>query len=244
MRGASHGNLTWLWTDYGGMRCDTVQAALSARLDGEVETQPRAAVDAHLADCPACRAWLAGAQRINTTVRRQSVPVPDLTARILAAARAEGALPEPLAGRIPVGAVRWAGLRWGLGLLAVVQLMLAVPDLLGAVGHDAHAGREVAAFDIALAVGLLIAACYPEYARIFAPVLVTLVLCFATISAVDVMQGVVSPSRVAVHAIAVLQAGLLWLLSRRVGPRPDSVLSQRGGPAGEPGSNGARPAAA
>ena len=47
--------------------------------------------------------------------------------------------------------------------------MLAVPDLLGAVGHEAHAGREVAAFDIALAVGLLIAACYPEYARIFAP---------------------------------------------------------------------------
>jgi predicted anti-sigma-YlaC factor YlaD len=95
---------------------------------------------------------------------------------------------------------------------------VAVPDLLGAVGHEAHAGREVAAFDIALSVGLLIAACYPEYARLFAPVVMTLVLCFATISALDVMQGVVTPSRVAVHAIAVLQAGLLWLLARRVSP--------------------------
>ncbi len=153
-------------------------------------------------------------------------------------------MPEPTAARSPTGTVRWAGLRWGLGLLAVVQLMLAVPGLLGAVGHEAHAGREVAAFDIALAVGLLIAACYPEYARIFAPVLVTLVLCFAAISVVDLVQGVVSPSRVAVHAIAVVQAGLVWLLSRRVGSRPDPTLTQRGEAAREPGSNGARPATA
>lgn len=85
-------------------------------------------------------------------------------------------------------------------MLAVVQLMLALPDLLGAVGHDAHAGREVAAFDIALAVGLLVAACYPEYARVFAPVVITLVVCFASISALDVVAGVVTPARVAVHS--------------------------------------------
>ena len=158
----------------------------------------------------------------------QSVLVPDLTAQILAAARTEGVLPAAAPARTP-GRIRpagpgwagpgWAVLRWGLGLLAVVQVVLAVPDLLGTVGHDAHAGREVAAFDIALAVGLLIAACYPEHARIFAPVVLTLVLCFGTISAVDVMQGLVTPSRVAVHAIAVIQAGLLWLLARRVEPR-------------------------
>jgi predicted anti-sigma-YlaC factor YlaD len=198
------------------MRCELVQQALSARLDGEVATQPRAAVDAHLDGCPSCRAWLAGAERITRAVRVQTVHVPDLTARILAAARAEGAWPSPVKRPAAPAAVRWAGLRWGLGLLAMAQVVLAVPDLLGAVGHEAHAGREVAAFDIALAVGLLIAASYPEHARIFAPVVLTLVLCFATISAIDVMQGIVSPSRVAVHAIAVVQAGLLWLLARRV----------------------------
>jgi predicted anti-sigma-YlaC factor YlaD len=203
------------------MRCDDVHLALSARLDGEAETQPRAVVDAHLAGCAACRAWLARAERVTRAVRLQSVDVPDLTERILAAAHAQRALPErirrPVGARPtePAGGRRPDGVRWGLGLLAVVQLMVAIPDLLGAVGHDAHAGREVAAFDIALAVGLLIAACYPEYARIYAPVVLTLVLCFAAISAVDILQGVVTPGRVAVHAISVVQAGLLWLLARR-----------------------------
>ena len=205
------------------MRCEQVHEALSARLDGEAETQPRAAVDAHLDGCPSCRAWLAGAEHVTRAVRVQSVRCPISRLQILAAARTEGVLPAAMPPRTParirLAGPGWAGLRWGLGLLAVVQVMLAVPDLLGTVGHDAHAGREVAAFDIALAVGLLIAACYPEHARIFAPVVLTLVLCFGTISAVDVMQGVVTPSRVAVHAIAVIQAGLLWLLARRVEPR-------------------------
>ena len=191
------------------MRCDDVHEALSARLDGEAATQPSAPIDAHLAGCAACRSWLVRAERVTRLVRLQPVEVPDLTERILAAAHAQGVLPGPAKPTL------WAGLRWALGLLAVAQLMLAVPDLLGVVGHDAHAGREVAAFDIALAVGLLIAACYPEYARIFAPVLITLVVCFAAISALDVMQGLVSPGRVAVHVIAAVQAGLLWLLARR-----------------------------
>jgi len=224
--------------DYPVMRCDDVRLALSARLDGEAlfppggpgeaahEAPHQAAheVDEHLGGCPTCRAWLAGAERVTRTVRIQPVEVPDLTARILAAVQADGSLPS---ARVGVGSPdrprqrasrsgghRRVGLRWALGLLAVAQLMLAVPDLLGAVGHDAHAGREVAAFDIAIAVGLLVAACYPEHARVFAPVVITLVVCFASISALDIVQGVVTPGRVAVHALAVVQAGLVWLLAR------------------------------
>jgi predicted anti-sigma-YlaC factor YlaD len=201
------------------MRCDDVHLALSARLDGEAETQPPAAVDAHLAGCPGCRSWLARAERVTRAVRLQAVAVPDLTERILTVAHAQGALPSsPSAETEKAGS--W--LRWVLGGLAVVQLMLAVPDLLGAAGHEAHAGREVAAFDIALAVGLLIAAWYPEHARIFAPVVLTLVVCFGAISALDVMQGVVSPGRVAVHAISVVQAGLLWRLARQSVPHPNA----------------------
>ncbi len=199
------------------MRCDTARTALSARLDGEESIQPAPAVDAHLDSCPRCRDWLAGAERVTRAVRLQPVRVPDLTARILTAARKEGALPEP--ARPPRRAALVA-LRWCLGVLAALQLVLAAPDLLGAVGHEAHAGREVAAFDVALAVGLLIAACYPEQARVFAPVLGTLVLCFAAISAVDVLQGVVTPERIAVHTVAAAQAGLLYLLSRAIPSRP------------------------
>jgi predicted anti-sigma-YlaC factor YlaD len=191
------------------------RTALSARLDGEDPLVPADAVDLHLAGCAGCRDWLTRAERLTRAVRLQAVQVPDLTERILVAARREGALPEP-------PRTRWSGvqvLRWGLGLLATLQLFLAVPDLLGAAGHEAHAGREVAAFDVALAVGLLIAAFYPEQARVFAPVVMTLVLCFATISAVDFAQGAVTPARIAVHAIALAQAGLLWLIARGT-PRP------------------------
>ena len=197
------------------LRCETVRSALSARLDGEDHPAPAETVDAHLARCAGCRSWLAEAERVTRTVRVQAVAVPDLTERILAAAAQAGALPQLAAPSGPAT----GRLRWALGLLAALQLVLAVPDLLGTGGHDAHAGREVAAFDVALAVGLLIAACYPEQARVFAPVVVTLVLCFATISAVDVMQGAVTPARVAVHTLAAAQAGLLWLLARAVGPQ-------------------------
>jgi hypothetical protein len=130
-----------------------------------------------------------------------------------------------------------AGLRWGLGGLAAVQLMLAVPDLLGVVGHEAHAGREVAAFDIALAVGLLVVAWYPEHARVFAPVVLTLVMCFAAASALDLLQRVVTPGQVAIHAIAVCQAGLVWLLAHTT---PTDTPSNRPVAAGPPVAAGRR----
>jgi hypothetical protein len=159
----------------------------------------------------------------------QSVAVPDLTASILAAAQAVGAVrvrrdrpagsrrAEPWPDRLRV-AVRWA-----LGLLAAAQVMLAVPDRLGAAGHEAHAGREVAAFDIALAVGLLVAACHPEHARVFAPVVLTLVVCFASISTLDILQGWNTPGRVAVHVVAGVQAGLVWLLAQSTPARAATV---------------------
>ena len=209
------------------MDCDRIQLALSARLDGEEPGVPDDVLEAHLPDCAACRQWLREAEQVTRTVRLQSVAVPDLTAAILASARDSGTLPLP--GRTP-GPLRTpttVRLRWALGVLAALQLVLAVPDLLGGIGHDAHAGREVAAFDVALAVGLLIAAWYPEHARVFAPVVATLVLCFVTISAMDILQGVVSPGRVAVHMIAVAQAGLVWLLARAVA----APLTAAGAPA-------------
>jgi predicted anti-sigma-YlaC factor YlaD len=207
------------------MRCELVRTALSARLDGEDPPLATGVVDDHLAGCPDCRHWLLAAERLTRAVRVQAIEVPDLTARILAAAREQAALPAPR--RTPrVGA---RPLRWGLGLLATLQLILAVPDLLGVAGHEAHAGREVAAFDVALAVGLLIAAFYPEQARVFAPVVATLVGCFAMISVVDVVQGLVTPGRIAVHAIAVAQAGLLLLLARATPP----AVTPRERPAGQ-----------
>jgi predicted anti-sigma-YlaC factor YlaD len=197
--------------DYLLMRCDVARLALSARLDGEDPPVPDGDVNEHVGSCAACRAWLAGAQRVTRAVRVQPVEVPDLTVPILAAVQAEGLL----AG-VPKRRAGWAAgrLAWALAVAAIVQLMIAVPELLGSAGHDAHAGREVAALDIAFAVGLLVTACYPEYARVFAPVVITLVICFASASALDIMQGAVTPGRTAVHVLAVAQAALVWMLAR------------------------------
>lgn len=203
-------------------RCDAIRLSLSARLDGEPMPLPARLVDAHVDTCLTCQAWLDGAERVTRAVRVQPVEVPDLTARILASVQADGtvagATPAQPAARTAGGWV--ARLRWGLGALAVLQFMLAIPSLLGAAGHDAHSAREVAALQIALSVGLLVTAVYPEYARVFAPVAVTLVLCFAAISALDTIEGAVTPSRLAVHLLTVAQAGIVWQVARASGRGP------------------------
>jgi predicted anti-sigma-YlaC factor YlaD len=199
--------------------CDDIRLSLSARLDGEPMTVPDKVVDDHVHRCAMCRAWLAGAERVTRAVRIQPVQVPDLTARILASVQADGTVrtaPGVSAGRL----AGWtAQLRWALGLLAAVQLMVAVPGLLGAAGHDAHSGREVAALEIAISVGLLVAACYPEYARVFAPVAIALVICFGAISALDTIEGAVTASRLVVHVLTLAQAIVVWQLARGVSRR-------------------------
>ncbi len=194
-------------------QCNDIRLGLSAQLDREPAGLPAAVLEAHLGGCAMCRAWLEGAQRVTRAIRVQPVAVPDLTARILAAVRADGAL----AGRGQRGWRMQAQL--ALGALTVIQLMIAVASLLGQAGHDAHAGREVAALDTALSVGLLLTALYPEYARIFVPVVATLIVCFAAIGTLDLLAGVVTPSRLAVHALAAVQAALVWSLARSNGRR-------------------------
>jgi predicted anti-sigma-YlaC factor YlaD len=204
------------------------------RLDGEVYPD-EARVSRHLEVCAMCAAWLQGAQRVTRIVRVQPVAVPDLTERIMVAAQAAGVLAQQRKPREVRSTRQLArlqqlarlrgfalvpALRWALGALATVQIMLALPDLLGATGHDAHAAREVAASGVALAVGLLLVACYPAYARVFAPVVMTLVLCFAAISAVDLVEGAVGAGRVAGHGLAVAQALLVWHLAKRSPSRP------------------------
>jgi len=83
--------------------CRGVQAALSARMDGE-RLAPRvaAAVERHLAGCPACAAFDRAAWRLREMARFQVAPaVPDLVGPIMAAVRAEARAPvlEPRTAR-------------------------------------------------------------------------------------------------------------------------------------------------
>lgn len=190
---------------------------------------PLTMLDSHLAGCAGCRDWLAMAQRVNRAVRLQAVEVPDLTARVLAAVSAppvtaaHGTAPPGTAapGTAPP-AVSAAGadgrrqiLRVAVAAAAVAQLALAVPVLLGVGGATGpHATREMASFDIALAVGFALAAYRPRRAAAFVPVAFVLAVCLAATSAMDMVGANTALIHEVGHLSAVVQAALLWGLGR------------------------------
>jgi predicted anti-sigma-YlaC factor YlaD len=194
---------------------------MSARLDGEDPGRPADVIDEHLIGCPECRAWLCGAERLSTAVR--SVPAqltpPDLTHRVMAAVAADPVLSSQSA-RLRAAAdahARRQVLRLAVALAAAGQLALAVPTLVGALlGTElgTHVGREMASFDVAVAVGFLAAAWRPARARAFVPVAVVLAACLAVTSGVDVARGMTAFTHEFGHLVAVVQAGLLWALGR------------------------------
>jgi predicted anti-sigma-YlaC factor YlaD len=219
------------------MRCDDVRVGLSARLDGEDPRIAPAALDGHLAGCAGCRSWLERAEQVTRAVRVQPVRVPDLTADVLAAVAADQAthdrpgaeadtpgrrdVPRGGAGAPPdLRAARRQILRVAVGAAAVAQLALALPVLLGGLGvaDDPHTGREMASFDIALAVGFALAAFRPQRARAFVPVAFVLAVCLAATSLVDVANASTALVHEVGHLAAVVQAALLWALGRATPP--------------------------
>ncbi|MGW4497922.1 zf-HC2 domain-containing protein [Micromonospora sp. NPDC004336] len=196
------------------MTCDDVRTALSARLDGEDPQASPGALDAHTAGCPGCRVWLARAEQVTRLARVHAVAVPDLTASVLAAVAADGA-----AVRDAAAATRRARrqvLRVAVAVAAVAQLAIALPVLLAGLGvtADPHTSREMASFDVALAVGFALAAWRPERARAFVPVALVLAVCLAGTSAVDIANSTTALVHEVGHLAAVVQAGLLWALGR------------------------------
>jgi len=207
------------------MTCDEVRVALSARIDGEDPGMAAAALDAHLAGCSGCTAWQARAEEVTRAVREPAVRVPDLTARVLAAIAADPA--AAAAGRpAPVG---WqpprSVLRAGLALTALAQVLLALPVLLS-VGEQ-HASREMACFEVALAVGMALAAWRPERARVFVPVAAVLAAGLALTSVFDLVNSYVVAWHEAGHLAAVVQAVLLWALARGTDPPPAARIGAR-----------------
>jgi predicted anti-sigma-YlaC factor YlaD len=189
-------------------RCDDIRADLSARIDGEVTDRSSDDLDAHVLGCADCREWLTRVERVTRQARLRSADVPDLTASILAAVSMQRS-----AQREAAGGVRQI-LRVAVGIAAAVQLLLALPVLVG-VGVDPHATREMASFDIAVAVGFALAAWRPERARAFVPVAFVLAACLATTSILDLSDGATHLAHEVGHLAALAQALLLWALSRR-----------------------------
>lgn len=208
------------------MDCHTARAALSAILDGESPEPPHegAAVHNHLASCAACTTWHARAFRLKMATDASPAEPLDLTERVLSTVREDGRRRQVYAESLQAGRRRI--LRITVGVAAVAQLALAIPALLTATGLSdfqvVHTSREMASFDIAVAVGFLLAALRPEWAKAFVPVAVVLAACLLFSSSLDVAQGMRALADETGHMVACVQAGLLWLLGRTVvrPPRP------------------------
>jgi predicted anti-sigma-YlaC factor YlaD len=186
------------------MNCDDCRLIVSARLDGEATAVEAAAADAHLADCAECQAWSAAAHRVHRLVRVQPAPaVPDLTATILARAH------PPRAGR-----GEWT--RTALAVVALTELVLAVPALFGHdTGATVHLARHIGALTAALSIGYLYAAWRPIRAFGLLPIAAALAATMLVAALLDVTQGRVSAVGEATHVLDAAALVLLWLLAGR-----------------------------
>jgi predicted anti-sigma-YlaC factor YlaD len=190
------------------MTCSQARLALSARLDGEDPGVDPTGLTAHLDGCSGCRRWLAAAERLRGAVRAPAAP--DLTVAVLARLAADRRATD---GRTAAARARveWL-LRLGLGAFASVQLLLALPGLLGVAG--AHPHHEVTAF----AVAFLLAAFRPALARPYAPVGLVLAGCLALSAVLDLAQGYTTLSHEAAHLLTVVPAAMLVALAYRAQP--------------------------
>ncbi len=215
------------------MNCDQSREAISARLDGEEPGQPEAALDAHLAGCGDCQAFALGAGDLHRSLRvRAAEPVPDLSAAILQAVpRGDGdAIAAP--GSPPRPAVAW--LRYGLTVVGLTMLVLAMPSLvLHDSGSAIHLTRELSAWDLAFAAGLLFAAWQPARARGLLPMAAVLAGGQLLGTFIDVASGRAPAISEAHHALELAGVLLLWLLCRTAGSRSARRVTD--------GGNDARP---
>lgn len=184
-------------------------------MDGEPVDQP-AQVTEHLRGCDSCTQWRSQAEALAVQVRDRYATTPDLTENVLAAVADNRR--QTTREQLAIRAGRRRLLRWAVGVAAIVQLCLAVPALLTAAGVSEvsaiHTSREMASFDIAVAVGFLLAAIRPERAKAFVPVAAVLAVCLGATSFLDVTTGLTGLVDEAGHMVALVQAGLLWALGR------------------------------
>lgn len=205
------------------MRCDAIREVLSARLDGETADLAAGAVDAHLGTCAACAAWSEELTVLHRMVRvREAETVPDLTATIL------GAEAGRVTHRRVVQASPISVARWGLFVVALTQLVLAGPALLlgEGSGTTVHVARELGAFDVALSVGLLLAAWQPARAWGLLPVVAALALVLGGTAILDVARGTATSIGEAHHLLDLAGVALLWSVARE--DRSLAPLRRRG----------------
>jgi predicted anti-sigma-YlaC factor YlaD len=190
------------------MDCARCREILSAHLDGEDQGGEVVDAGGHQASCVPCQVFWIEVSDLHRNLRiRPAESVPDLAEQILESAPAFGA--RRLADL--------SGARIALGGVGLVLLLLALPTM---VLHDGggmavhHLTRELAAFQVALAVGFLWVAWRPERAEGLFPTAAALVGALVAIAVVDLSRGHAPSLAEAQHLVELTGVALVWLVGR------------------------------
>jgi predicted anti-sigma-YlaC factor YlaD len=200
------------------MDCEGARIAISALLDAEESGAERDLLDLHLDGCRDCRLWREEAHEVTRRFRLVPADAPAPSEDLLAATAA-----ATRRWSWPAAATRT---RLALVLVALAQIALTVPALIFGQDHDApiHVAHEMGSFDLALAVGFLLAAWRPSRARGMSTIVGVAALALILTAVIDLAAGRTSPGDEAPHLLAF--AG--WLLLRRLSaftPDPIEELS-------------------
>lgn len=189
------------------MQCETYREAVSARLDGEPLGMPAAALDEHLAACPACAAWADAAARLTRRVR--PLPAPDLTAAVLTAVQQEQAPPGRRTENL---------LRLLLAGLGVAQAVLAWPAIAfggGSMPAPVHMTHETGAWNLGVAAAFLAVALAPRLAAGALPFLGSFCALLVALTTDDLIAGRVPPERAVSHLLLLAGVGLIATIAWR-----------------------------
>lgn len=216
------------------MRCQPYHDAISAQLDGEEIGIAEVDLQGHLDSCTGCQAFMTRSRALHRRFAiRPADPVPDLTAQILA--NVSRHLPSAGSSQVARRSVRAAGelrahdgqvhwSRWALLGVALVQLTIALPPVL--FGRDAgapiHLAREIGAWDVALAMALLLVVMRPRRAQGLVPFAASLAVAMFGAALVDVVSGQATPIAESQHLLELAGLWMLWVLSRQ--PVDDAPL--------------------
>jgi predicted anti-sigma-YlaC factor YlaD len=100
----------------------------------------------------------------------------------------------------------------------MAQFVIIIPALVlghAGVGVPPQAARELGAFNLALAVGFVVAALRPGHARGMLPLVGTATACLIVLSAIDTANGATTLLAEVPHLIAVVGLVLMHLVSER-----------------------------
>jgi len=207
--------------DYEGMKCDTAREAISALLDDELAGVPVERVEEHLAGCRDCRVWKQAAHAVTRSVRLEAARLPSAdVAGVVSVVKASS--------RVPGRPSRLTVARVALVAVAVAQIAVAAPGLIFGSDHSApmHVAHEMGSFDMALAIGFLVAAWKPDRARGMRPLVGAAALLLVVTAISDLVGGRTSLGDEAPHVMAVIGWFLLVFVAVEAPPAlagPDRV---------------------